>query len=154
LRIEIYKIQDTNKMGNSSTKNLGERPQEFPLSLPGPADIIAVQSVPERHFGIMEETGRVRQMDYNKTVVGWVDAKGNAYRNDYNKTRVGWVDLNTRKIYQADYNKTQIGSVDEEGRIFASSSVVHQSGTNIVIGKIIGPKDSQVFAACAFFLLF
>jgi hypothetical protein len=140
-------------MGNSSAK-LGDRPQEFPLSLSGPADIIAVQSVPERHLGIMEESGRVRQMDYNKTIVGWVDAKGDAYRNDYNKTKMGWVDLNTRKIYQADYNKTLIGSVDEEGRIFASSSVVHQSGTNVVIGKINGPKESQVFAACAFLLLF
>jgi hypothetical protein len=145
-------------LGSSSAK-LGDRPQEFPLSLSGSANIIALQAVPERHMGIMEETGRVRQMDYNKTVVGWVDAQGNAYRNDYNKTKVGWVDLNTRQVFQIGFNtsrsgKTEIGRVDEEGKIFASSSVVHQSGTNIAFGKINGPSDSYVFAACAFLLLF
>jgi hypothetical protein len=89
-------------LGSSSAARLGDRVQDFPLSLTAPANIIALQSVPKRHIGIIEETGRVRQMDYNKTVVGWVDSQGNAYRNDYNKTKVGWIDLNTRVIFRAD----------------------------------------------------
>lgn len=141
-------------MGGKSSKELGERLLEFPLSLSAPAEITAVQAVPQRHIGTMETTGRVRQLDYDKTVVGWVDSKGNAFRNDFNRTKVGHVDLVTGLVYQADYNKTLIGRVDENGSIFASSTVVHASLTDVVIGTISGPKESYAFAACAFLLFF
>ena len=140
-------------MGASSSK-LGERPLEFPLSLSAPAEIIALQSVPQRHIGTMERSGRVLQMDYNKNIVGWVDAQGNAFRNDFNRTKVGRVDLVTKLIYQEDYNKTLIGRVDGNGSIFACSTVVHSSLTDVAIGMITGPEDSFPFAACAFLLLF
>lgn len=141
-------------MGGKSSKELGERPLEFPLSLSAGAEIHAVQSVPPRHLGTVEVTGRVRQMDYDKTVVGWVDANGTAFRNDYNKTKVGRVDLATKLVYQADYNKTLIGRFDEHGSLFACATVVHSSLSDVEIGKISGPVDSYPFAACAFFLLF
>ncbi len=140
-------------MGASSAK-LGERPLEFPLSLSAPAEIHALQSVPQRHMGTMEQSGRVRQLDYNKSVVGWVDAQGNAFRNDYKRTKVGRVDLATKMIYQEDYNKTLIGRVDETGSIFACSTVVHKSMTDVALGKITGPEESYAYAACAFLLLF
>lgn len=101
----------------------------------------------------MEPTGRVKQQDYNKTVMGWVDANGIAYRNDYNRMKVGHVDLQARMIYEANYAKTLVGRVDENGFIYACSTVVHESLTNVAIGRVEGPKEGQMFAACAFFLL-
>ena len=141
-------------LNSSSTKKLGERPLEFPLNLGAPLDIHAVQVVPPRHMGILETSGRVIQMDYDRNVVGWVDAKGNAFRNDYNRTKVGRVDVSTRLIYQEDFAKTLVGRVDENGNIFACKTVVHQSLTDVVIGKVSGVEDGYVFAACAFLLLF
>ena len=140
-------------MGSTSTKELGNRPLEFPLQLSSTAQIVALQSVPQRVLGTMEETGRVFQLDYNKTIVGWVDSQGNAFRNDYKRTKVGRVDLISREIYQEDFNKTLIGRVDENGLIFPCSSVVHDSLTGVAMGKIDGPKESYIFAACAFLLL-
>ena len=142
-------------MGGKSTKELGERPLEHPLALPGTTRIIALQSNPPRDMGVMEVTGRVYQNDYNKSVVGWVDAQGIAYRNDFNRTRVGHVDLSTGNIYQADYNKTLIGRVDREtGMVYFTGTVVHNSSTNTPTCKLEGPKESYYFAGCAFLCLF
>lgn len=140
-------------LGSSSAKKLGEHPLDLPLSLSSPVELVALQAVPQRHVATMEPSGRVYQMDYDKTVIGWVDAQGNAYRNDYNRTKVGRVDLSTRLIYQEDYHKTLIGRVDANGLIYACSTVVHQSLTDVAIGKINGEEDSFLFAACAFLLL-
>ena len=136
-----------------SAESLGNRPIEFPLGLTAEAKIYGLQAVPRRHMGTMEVTGRVFQLDYNKTVVGWVDSNGNAFRNDFNRMKVGHVDLNTRVIYQADYDKSVIGRVDAEGLIYLCSPGVHKSLESEAIGKIEGPDDSFVFAACAFLLL-
>lgn len=141
-------------MGNSkSRQQLSERPLDHPLALTSTAEIVALQSVPPRRMGVMEETGRVFQNDASKTVVGWVDANGIAYRNDYNRTVVGRIDLSTGYIYSADYNKTLVGRVDETGKIYFMSTVVHNSGTNTPVGQIEGPTDSYKFAACAFLTL-
>ena len=141
-------------LSSSSAKKLGERPLENPLALPASLDIFALQAVPTRHIGSMEQSGRVFQMDYDKNVVGWVDSNGNAYRNDYPRTKVGRVDVVSRLIYQEDYAKTLVGRVDEEGNIYACSTVVHASLTDVALGRVSGPKEGYVFAACAFFLLF
>ena len=131
-------------------EQLSARQMEHPLSLPGQTEIIATQSNPERHLGVMEVTGRVFQNDFNKTVVGWVDANGQAYRNDFNLTKVGSVDLSTGNIYSANYDKTLLGRVDSEGYIYFSGAVVHASQKDTVVGKLVGPKESFYFAACAF----
>lgn len=102
----------------------------------------------------METSGRVYQLDYNKTVVGWVDAHGNAFRNDYNRTIVGRVDLQTRVVYQADYNNSVVGSVNENGLIFASANMVHSTLIGTPIGRIDGPPEGFAVGAAAFFLLF
>ena len=141
-------------MGVKSSKELGERPIDLPLSLPATADIIALQRVPEFRLGTIEQTGRVRRNCAEKMVVGWVDANGIAFRNDFNKTKVGRVDLATGNIYQTNHSEKLVGRVDANGSIFPASTVVHASATGIALGKIVGPPESYSFAACAFFLLF
>jgi hypothetical protein len=106
------------------------------------------------HMGFIEPDGKVRQCDYNKSVVGWVDAGGVAYRNDYNRTRVGHVDLSTGVVYSADYNNTQMGRVDSNGYMFFSDTVVHSSSSDTPVAEIRGAVDTYKHAACAFFTLF
>lgn len=137
----------------SSSEELSERLLDQPAEISS-AEIYALQCNPPRHIGEIESSGRVRQKDYNNTVVGWVDGLGIAFRNDYNLTKVGWVDLSTGIIYAADYNSTQLGRVDDKGQIFCSDIVVHKSAVDTPIGEIRGKRESHKHAACAFFTLF
>ena len=138
----------------SSSEELGNRLLEDPPSMSGQADIIALQCVPVRTMGFIESSGRVRQNDYNKTVLGWVDADGVAFRNDYNRTKVGRVDLTTGITYSADYNKAPVGRVNSSGQLFFDVTVVHSSSSDVPVGEIRGPSDTYKHAACAFFTLF
>lgn len=58
--------QEKVKMGNKAASELGNRPLEYPLSLStSNSTIIALESVPPRELGFIEETGRIRQNDIN-----------------------------------------------------------------------------------------